>query len=156
TLASAKVTVKGELARNDAGWSLIAGASGQRFALEGENVDQALHGAAPNEQVEITGAWKTVDAGKEVISPLPVKGAGQSQNENVENPARTEYIDVMIGAPLEEAPPTAAPIRTTSPGLTVYRGGAFTPRYIYTRQRLGELKVDRHILLLGFSYTPTT
>jgi hypothetical protein len=40
--------------------------------------------------------------------------------------------------------------------LTVYRGGAFTPRYIYTRQRLGGLEVDRHIMLLGFSYTPTT
>ncbi|MBO0859741.1 MAG: transporter, partial [Chloracidobacterium sp.] len=53
-------------------------------------------------------------------------------------------------------PAPVAPIRTTSPGLTVYRGGAFTPRYIYTRQRLGGLEVDRHIMLLGYSYTPTT
>jgi hypothetical protein len=50
---------------------------------------------------------------------------------------------------------TAAPIRTTSPGLTVYRGGAFIPRYVYTRQRLGGLTVDRQTLLLGVSYTPT-
>jgi hypothetical protein len=58
------------------------------------------------------------------------------------------------GGPLEAGPPPA-PIRTTSPGLTVYRGGAFTPRYIYMRQQLGGLKVDRHIMLLDFSYTPT-
>ncbi len=56
---------------------------------------------------------------------------------------------------MEAGPAPVAPIRTTSPGLTVYRGGSFTPRYIYVRQRLGGLKVDRHIMLLDFSYTPT-
>jgi hypothetical protein len=156
TLASAKVTVKGELARDAEGWALIAGASGQRFALEGEGAGEAASGAAPNAQVEITGDWKTAGAGKESVSPLPVKRDGQSQNENAESPARTEYIDVTVGVPLEAAPGPPAPIRTTSPGLTVYRGGAFTPRYSYTRQRLGGLEVDRHIMLLGFSYTPTT
>src|SRR5262249_55759335 len=93
--------------------------------------------------------------GKEVISPLPVKKAGLSHNENGDNPAKTEYVDVTSGAPLEGGPPPVAPIRTTSPGLTVYRGGAFMPRYIYMRQQLGGLKVDRHIMLLDFSYTPT-
>ncbi len=155
TLASAKVTVKGKLARDSAGWSLIADTSGQRFALEGDGVDQALPGAAPSTQVEITGDWKTAGEGKEVISPLPAKKAEQSQNESVENTAKPEYVDITSGEPLESSPPAVAPIRTTSPGLTVYLGGAVVPRYVYTKQQLGGLKVDRRILLLGISYTPT-
>jgi len=155
TLASAKITVNGKLARDASGWSLLTDTSGQRFALEGEGVDLALPDAAPNAQVEVTGDWKTGGEGKEVISPLPAKKAARSHNENGDNPAQTEYIDVTSGGPMEAGPSPVAPIRTTSPGLTVYRGGAFTPRYIYMRQQLGGLKVDRHIMLLDFSYTPT-
>jgi hypothetical protein len=155
TLASAKITVNGKLARDSAGWSLLTDTSGQRFALEGEGLDQALPDAVPNAQVEVTGDWKTAGEGKEVISPLPAKKVGRSQNEHMDSPAKTEYVDVTSGGPLEAGLPPSAPIRTTSPGLTVYRGGAFTPRYIYMRQQLGELKVDRHIMLLDLSYTPT-
>jgi hypothetical protein len=154
-LASAKITVRGKLARDASGWSLLADTSGQRFVLEAEGVDQALPDAAPNAQVEVTGDWKSAGEGKEVISPLPAKKAGRSHNENGASPAKTEYVDVTSGGPLEAPPAPVASIRTTSPGLTVYRGGAFTPRYIYMRQRLGGLKVDRHIMLLDFSYTPT-
>jgi hypothetical protein len=156
TLASAKITVNGKLARDDSGWALLSDTSGQRFALEGEGVELALPDAAPNAQVEVTGDWKTAGEGREVISPLPAKKAGRSHNENGDNPAQKEYVDVTSGSPMEAGPLPVAPIRTTSPGLTVYRGGAFTPRYIYMRQQLGGLKVDRHIMLLGFSYTPTT
>lgn len=155
TLASAKITVNGKLARDPAGWALLTDTSGQRFALEGEGLDQALPGAVPNAQVEVTGDWKTAGEGKEVISPLPAKKAGRSRNEHEDNPDKTEYVDVTSGGPMEAGLPAAAPIRTTSPGLTVYRGGAFMPRYIYMRQQLGGLKVDRHIMLLDFSYTPT-
>ena len=155
TLTSAKITVNGKLAREAAGWSLIIETSGQRFALVGEGVDQALSDAAPNAQVEVTGDWKTAGEGKEIISPLPAKKAAGSHNESGAIQAKTEYVDVTSGSPLEGPPLPVAPIRTTSPGLTVYRGGAFTPRYIYMRQRLGGLKVDRHIMLLDFSYTPT-
>ena len=155
TLASAKITVNGKLARDASGWALLSDTSGQRFALEREGVDLALPDAAPNAQVEVTGDWKTAGEGKEVISPLPAKKASRSHNENRDNPAQTEYVDITGGGPMEAGPAPVAPIRTTSPGLTVYRGGAFTPRYIYTRQRLGGLKVDRHIMLLDFSYTPT-
>jgi hypothetical protein len=154
TLASAKITVNGKLAHDSAGWALLTDTSGQRFALEGEGLEQALPDAVPNAQVEVTGDWKTAGEGKEVISPLPAKKAGRVRNDYGDNPAKTEYVDVTSGGPLEAGPP-AAPIRTTSPGLTVYRGGAFTPRYIYMRQQLGGLKVDRHIMLLDFSYTPT-
>ena len=158
TLASAKITVVGKLGRDGAMWSLIADTSGQCFALEGEGVDQAVSDAAINSPVEIIGGWKTVGEGKttrEVISSSPVKKAERSQNKALEGAARTEHIDVASGEPLEGAPAPAASIRTTSPGLTVYRGGAFVPRYLYARQRLGGLKVDRHTMLLGFSFTPT-
>jgi hypothetical protein len=152
TLASAKITVNGKLARDTSGWALLADTSGQRFSLEGEGVELALPDAAPNAQVEVTGDWKTTGEGKEVIFPLPAKKAGRSHNGNGDNPGKTEYVDVTSG---EAGPLPVAPIRTTSPGLTVYRGGAFTPRYIYMRQQLGGLKVDRNIMLFDFSYTPT-
>src|SRR2546423_4100155 len=48
-----------------------------------------------------------------------------------------------------------APVRTTSPGLTVYKGGAITPRYFFIHQHLGKLEVDRNALRLAVSYTPT-
>jgi hypothetical protein len=153
TLASAKVTVKGKLLRDAAGWALIADVSGQRFTLTGNDVGRTLPGAAPNAQVEFTGEWKTAGEGKETISPLPAKKAERPQIEGYGNGVKTEIVDVTSGEPLEGSP--TASIRTTSPGLTVYRGGAFVPRYVYTRQQLGGLKVDRHILLLSLSYTPT-
>jgi outer membrane putative beta-barrel porin/alpha-amylase len=152
TLASAKITVNGKLAREASGWSLVTETSGQRFVLEAQDVGQALPDAEPNAQVEVTGNWKTAGEGKEIISTLPAK-----KDESEADRAKTEYIDLTSGGPLElEMDPfPVAPIRTTSPGLTVYRGGAFTPRYFYLRQQLGGLKIDRHIMLLSFSYTPT-
>jgi hypothetical protein len=157
TLASAKATVSGKLVHDAAGWWLVADTSGQRFALVGENVEQFLPSAGPNTSVEVTGDWKTVSDGKtsrEVITPQPAKKA-QTQYQSVGTAARIEKVDVTSGEPLNVSSLPVAPIRTTSPGLTVYRGGAFVPRYIYTRQQLGKLKVDRHILLLSISYTPT-
>ena len=48
-----------------------------------------------------------------------------------------------------------APIRVTSPGLTVYKGGAFTPRLYIIKQSLGNLDVDRQVFDLSVSYTPS-
>ncbi len=59
-LASAKITVSGTIGRDDAGLWIVAGISQQRFALEGESVEQVLPGISPGAQVEITGDWKTV------------------------------------------------------------------------------------------------
>ena len=154
TLASAKVTVSGKLVRDAAGWSLIADTTGQRFALEGESIDATT----PNAQVEVIGDWKTAGEEKtarEVIAPLPAKKPEQPQNDGLESAARLESVDVISGESLTGSLLPVTPIRTTSPGLTVYRGGAFVPRYIYTRQKLGGVEVDRHTVLLGFSYTPT-
>ncbi len=158
TLASAKITVAGKLERSASGWLLVAQPSGQSFVLEGSNVDQVVPGVTADEQAEVTGDWKTVVEGKnarEVISPLPAKKPEPSPNRGVGNGAEVELVEIVSGESLISSSLPVAPIRTTSPGLTVYRGGAFVPRYLYTRQRLGDLRVDRHIVLLGFSYTPT-
>jgi hypothetical protein len=67
--------------------------------------------------------------------------------------------DVARAEPQEspdEAEMLVAPIRTTSPGLTVYRGGGFMPRYTFTKQHLGNFEVMRHSLNLSLSYTPTS
>jgi hypothetical protein len=54
-----------------------------------------------------------------------------------------------------ESPKTLAPIRTTSPGLTVFKGGALTPRLFLVEQHLGGLSVSRQIFNLSVSYTPS-
>lgn len=70
-------------------------------------------------------------------------------------PASSPFSGSLIKAvaPRASAPP--APIRVTSPGLTVYKGGAFTPRLYFIRQRLGDLEVRRQVLNLSVTYTPT-
>jgi hypothetical protein len=50
---------------------------------------------------------------------------------------------------------SAAPIRVTSPGLTVYKGGALTPRLYFIKQHLGDLEVNRQVFDLSVSYTPS-
>jgi hypothetical protein len=54
-----------------------------------------------------------------------------------------------------ESSTTLAPIRTTSPGLTVFKGGAVTPRLFLVEQHLGGLSVSRQIFNLNVSYTPS-
>lgn len=58
-----------------------------------------------------------------------------------------------------EVPPSTtkplAPIRVTSPGLTVYKGGAVTPRLSFVKQHLGNLNVNRQLFNLSVSYTPS-
>jgi hypothetical protein len=58
-----------------------------------------------------------------------------------------------VASPEPSAP--AAPIRVTSPGLTVYRGGSVVPRLYLVEQHLGGLKVSRQIFQVNVSYTPT-
>ena len=65
---------------------------------------------------------------------------------------------VSAESPNPETPSTAtplAPIRVTSPGLTVYKGGAVTPRVYFIKQHLGTLEVNRQIFDLSVSYTPS-
>jgi hypothetical protein len=60
-------------------------------------------------------------------------------------------VDVFFA---ETTDTSEAPIRVTSPGLTVYKGGAITPRLYLIRQSLGTLKVNRQMVDVSLSYTP--
>jgi hypothetical protein len=54
------------------------------------------------------------------------------------------------------SPPPPASIRVTSPGLTVYKGGAVTPRLYFIKQHLGTLEVNRQAIDMSVSYTPSS
>ena len=177
TLAAADITVGGTLTREGKTWLLVVTVSGQRFALEGDNLKQTLAGLASGSAIEISGDWKTVGEGKntrEVIVPVTGTKAsdektsavgyfeGRSRASEVSIiPARYEPAgvsfsvlgSVMAVSTLPSKRP--APIRVTSPGLTVYKGGAVTPRLYFIKQHLGNLEVNRQLFNLSISYTPS-
>ena len=62
--------------------------------------------------------------------------------------------EVADPLPASHAKPLA-PIRVTSPGLTVYKGGAVTPRLYLIKQHLGNLEVTRQMVDVSVSYTPS-
>lgn len=136
-----------------------------------------MSGAAEGSRVEVIGDWKTVGektAAREVVTPREVKKAGgepaaAARIGGADNIPVGEAVafrfemagyDVLSPAPLPAAvrvaaPKPAAPIRVTSPGLTVYKGGAVTPRLYLVKQHLGDLEVNRQLLDVSVSYTPT-
>ena len=162
TLAAADITVAGTLTKDEKGWAIVVQQSGQRFALEGPNVDRALAGAKPGDSIELTGDWKTAGAGsntQETIYPLARKATASNREISLPIFAKVGYTESpnpetspvelpSAGAPL-------APIRVTSPGLTVYKGGAVTPRVYFIKQHLGPLEVNRQVFDLSVSYTPS-
>jgi hypothetical protein len=168
-LDAADITVAGTLAKGDKGWVLVVRTSGQRLDLEGPNVDQALAGKSVDANVEITGDWKTSGTGPtthEVISPTAGKtGANtkllrrQGTFLSFAKVSFTEEDRASIGwepsVNVPEVSKPAAPIRVTSPGLTVYKGGAVTPRLYFIKQHLGSLEVNRRAFNLSLSYTPS-
>jgi hypothetical protein len=168
TLDTAEITIVGTIEREGQGWVLIVDPSGQRFALDGESLSKALADAAPNERVEISGDWKTIGTGtsaREVVSERSVK--------KIESSPKTATLSIQTAkqSPVEFSharfvPPSfsswssgvwkaLAPIRTTTPGLTVYKGGAVTPRLYFIKQHLGNLNVNRQLLDVSVSYTPS-
>ena len=170
TLDSADITVAGTLAKDDKGWAIIVQPSGQRLALEGPNVDSVLAGAIAGAQIELSGDWKTVSSGAaahEAILPKAGKTSktlrnGDSQPTSFANFAKASFITGYDDSSVEPkyfpaSPPfvPAAPIRVTSPGLTVYKGGAVTPRLYFIKQHLGNLEVNRQLLDISVSYTPS-
>jgi hypothetical protein len=161
-LASAKIIVAGTLAREDSKWLIEADDSKQRFAIEGDNLDQVLNGAEAGTHLEITGDWQT--AGKdrdayEVIRPVAAKKTPPSSKAAFTGDEKEQgaiaSIQVSLDGMRSESGLFSSSVRTPSPGLTVYKGGALMPRYFFTRQHIGSLKVDRHALRFGVSYTPT-
>ena len=171
TLDSAEITVAGTLAKGDKGWAIIVQPSGQRLELEGPNVESALVGATAGGQFELTGDWKTIGAGTtahEAIVPKAGKASGSIRMRHSRSTSFATFAQVgfVTGSPnslieAEFVPATpapalpGAPIRVTSPGLTVYKGGAVTPRLYFIKQRLGNLEVNRQLLDISVSYTPS-
>jgi hypothetical protein len=167
TLDAADITVAGTLTKDGRQWAIVSKSSGQSFALEGPDVTQTLPEARAGAVVEITGDWKTVGAGTtahEAIAPATGK-ANARRNESsysisFVNFATVESVIEDKAAPADPAevvppPMPAAPIRVTSPGLTVYKGGAVTTRLYFIRQHLGTLEVNRQVFDLSVSYTPS-
>ena len=162
TLDTADITVAGTLARDEKGWAIVMQQSGQRFALDGPNVVQALATAKPGDSIELTGDWKTVGTGSnahETISPSLPKIAANGRALTFPVFAKVSFLESPIPETVPASSPSTpiplAPIRVTSPGLTVYKGGAITPRLYLIKQHLGTLDVSRQIVDLSVSYTPS-
>ena len=163
-LGAADITVAGTLDKEGDRWIISVKASGQKFVLEGPDVETAVAKTEAGSPIEITGDWKTVGQGassREVITIVEKKQALRARPRDdvffarfiPANFVRTEDdTDAII---IPEPPKPLAPIRVTSPGLTVYKGGAITPRLYLIRQSLGALKVNRQMLDVSVSYTPS-
>ncbi|HXQ38200.1 MAG TPA: hypothetical protein VN843_29615, partial [Anaerolineales bacterium] len=153
-LGAAEITVAGTLDKDGDLWVITIKTSGQKFVLEGRNVTNTVTGTEAGAPIEIVGNWKTVGQGasaREVIEPAEKKQASYRRAS-----ADYEFIPAKF-VTTEDAEPAKplAPIRVTSPGLTVYKGGAITPRLYLIRQHLGPLKVNRQVINLSLSYTPS-
>jgi hypothetical protein len=166
-LDAAEISVAGTLSKEGDTWIVTPKPSGQKFVLEGPNVEKAVSGTELGSPIEITGAWKTVGEGtkaREVITPAERKQAFQRRISDELYFARflpakfapDEHSGESTDADLvPEATEPLAPIRVTSPGLTVFKGGAITPRLYLIRQHLGPLKVNRQMVDVSLSYTPS-
>ena len=142
-LASADITVSGKLSRDEGQWSIIANTSEQRFKLS--DPSRLLADPVAGEEVEITGNWETQE--KEAAELISVKSLKRLK-------AAAWYSKLFPTVSFMTSP-REAPIRVTSPGLTVYRGGAIVPRILFIKQHLGDLEVNRQVVDLSVSYTPS-
>lgn len=174
TLAAADITASGTLERENKTWLLLLTGSGQRLFLEGPDAEQALSTFAVGNNIEITGDWKTAGAAtnsREVVALRTSKAAPATASEpavtrfqELDDAKSVRFISANFVSPITIAAPAnsatlpakpAAPIRVTSPGLTVYKGGAVTPRFSLIKQHLGNLDVNRELFDLSVSYTPS-
>ncbi len=158
-LASADITVSGKLSEESGKWFITSDASGQKFALDGKGL--AALTKTNGSTVEITGLWTTVGKAPnayESIDPQTTtpKAAVSTYGDRVYFVNASYVPAVFKTEPAETPKKPAAPIRTTSPGLTVYKGGAFTPRVYFIKQHLAGLDVNRQVVDLSVSYTPTS
>ncbi|HEU4836160.1 MAG TPA: hypothetical protein VFS90_17150 [Pyrinomonadaceae bacterium] len=154
-LDAADISVAGTLGKEGDVWIIVAKTSGQNFVLEGPTVEKVVAAIEPGSPIEISGRWKTVGQGtsaREVITPAENKQAFHRRANDDFYVAR--FIPAKF-VPAEAEPPPLAPIRVTSPGLTVFKGGAITPRLYLIRQHLGPLKVNRQMVDVSLSYTPS-
>jgi hypothetical protein len=152
-LSAADITITGTLNKEGDAWVVTINPSGQKFVLEGATVAHAVAGVEAGSPVEITGDWKTAGQGnsaREVITP-----AKESQASLRRMSSDVYFVPATFSEVSGEPAKPLAPIRVTSPGLTVYKGGAITPRLYFIRQHLGALKVSRQLVDVSVSYTPS-
>ena len=160
-LASADITIIGKLSNEGGHWFITSDTSGQKFSLEGKDVDALVAKTDRSSPVEITGLWSTVGTGTsahEVVDPQTIAPkAAVARNTNDVYFVRTSFgpTTQFEPEPADAEAKPSAPIRTTSPGLTVYKGGAFIPRVYIEKQHLGNLKIWRQMVDLSASYTPS-
>lgn len=150
-LDTADISVAGTLKKEGDTWFLVVKSSRQKFVLEGPNVQAVVAGREEGSAIELTGDWKTIGEGanaREVITPAEKKQAAHATTSN-----NLRFVPANFVMSDTSSQPLA-PIRVTSPGLTVYKGGAITPRLYLIRQSLGTLTVNRQLLDVSVSYTP--
>src|SRR5262249_22979287 len=140
TLDSAEITVAGTLVQEGPLWFLEVDGSKQQLLIEG-----TLAGRKAGDHVEISGDWQTRDegGGREVIRLKMTNRASSSATAG-----NLTGIEVSLSG-------VGAPVRTTNPGLTVFKGGGIVPRYFFTQEHLGALTDTRQTIRVGLTYTPT-
>lgn len=138
-LASAAIRLQGKLLREEDNWHVVSPT--QRFLIA--NSGAALfQDAAAGELVEVFGDW--IDPEKKPSELIYVTELKKLRSAALFHPMVMSFTGE-----------TSAPIRVTSPGLTVYKGGAVVPRMYFINQHLGDLEVRRQVLNLSVSYTPS-
>jgi hypothetical protein len=167
-LDAADVSIAGTLSREGDVWIVTVKTSGQKFVLDGPNVEKVVAETEPGSPIEISGGWKTTGQGtnaREVITPTENKQVFRKRTNDdlyfaqfipakfAPSEVTGEGRDATVSP--EPPPVLLAPIRVTSPGLTVFKGGAITPRLYIIRQHLGALKVNRQMVNVSLSYTPS-
>lgn len=175
-LDSANITIAGKLVREDKNLLLVNESSGQKFFLEGKMLEKLTAAIESDSAIEIVGIWKTKgekEAAQEYIEPQTIKKSDKvtitKSVSLVKNAVDDEITTIRftnanfakanslpVADEVSEKNKPLAPIRTTSPGLTVFQGGAITPRLYFIKQSLGNLDVYRQVLDVSVSYTPTT
>ena len=159
TVDAAEITIVGKLSREGDKLYVTANTSGQKFLLTGKNV-AADDGAS----VEVTGTWTTVGKGTMAYEAVDVKTLTVTDSKTVGmrfgGPNTFAFVNAAYEQPFAPFDPTTetkkrAPIRTTSPGLTVFKGGAVIPRVYFVKQHFGGLDVWRQQFDLSVSYTPS-
>ncbi|HEY0084247.1 MAG TPA: hypothetical protein VGB61_15815 [Pyrinomonadaceae bacterium] len=101
--------------------------------------------------IQTSGARAVQERGARVVQE---RGAGFAK-ARYEAREASGFSDAPALAEATSPAVPLAPIRVTSPGLTVYQGGAVVPRLFLIKQHLGDLEVNRQVLDLSISYTPT-
>ena len=144
-LASAAIKLEGKLLREEDKWHVVTPT--QRFLVANPTA-VLFKDAVADEHVDVVADW--IDPEKGSSELIYVTGLKKLNSVALFQPG-FGAMAFTGGSDVE----TTAPIRVTSPGLTVYKGGAIVPRVFFIKQHLGDLEVRRQVFDLSVSYTPS-